>query len=280
MFSDDLATLITFNPWAVSSDATLDELVRMLQEMGFHHWPVVDADKRLLGIVSEVDIVRAVEQRQDVQLSVPSGGGHEADWEVCQAHEIMSRLVVTIERGDTPREALRRLLEHRIHSLPVVEKDRLVGMVTSTDFLRELSYGDVPLCDEPVRDHLLECGEPLDVTATLEEAGAAFLLADVDYLVVAQGEIPLGVVSARDVRKARCRRSARELLGEEATGGPITLAQLVADAPTLLPGQRLAAAAALLFERRLQAVAVVNHANRLLGIISVDELMRLALAAI
>lgn len=282
MFSAGLATLVTYNPWTVSSDATLDSLVRMLQEMGFHHWPVVDEDERLVGIVSEVDIVRAVEERQSAMVAVSGGGPAEeslgSEWEVCRVDEIMSRRVVTIEREAPPREALRRLLENRIHSLPVVDESLLVGIVTSTDFLREFSYDDAPLCREPARDHMLRGAEPLDVNASLDEASEAFLIADTGYLSVVQGNFPLGVISQRDVRKARCRQLARELLGDEAAPGPLTVGQMVSRAPTLQPGQRLAEAAGLLFERQLQAVAVVNPANRLLGILSEDELLRAALA--
>ena len=277
MFHTGLSTLITYNPWAVSEAATLDELVHMLQEMGFHHWPVVDGDRRLLGVVSELDIVRAIEERSALMLA-GAAACSPPDWRAPSVSEIMSRSVVAIDHRDTPQVALSLLLEHRIHSLPVLENNRLVGMLTSSDFLREISYGDAPFCREPVRDHMLKGAEPVDAEASLDEAEEALLYAAAEYVPVVQGDFPLGVVSRRDLRKARCRQSVRELLGAEAAPGPITLGQLVASAPTLLPGQRLAEAASLLHERALQAVAVVNHANRLLGVLSEDELLRAALA--
>jgi CBS-domain-containing membrane protein len=115
--------------------------------------------------------------------------------------------------------------------------------------------------------------EPLDVEATLDDANAAFHMAGVDYLPVVQGDFPLGVVSRRSVRKARCRQSARRLLDEALFDGPTTIAQLVAHAPTIVPGARLAKAADLMVQEHLQALAVVNQANRLLGVLSEDRLL-------
>ena len=280
MFSPDLPSLVTYNPWAVSSESTLDDLVRMLQEMGFHHWPVVDAEQRLVGVVSEVDIVRAVETRQAACLVSVGGEGGASDWSDCPVSEFMSRQVFTVDERDSSHAALGLLLEHQIHSLPVLSGERLVGMITSADFLRELSYGDAPLSREPVRDHMASGLEPVDVESSLDEASETFLCSGADYLPVVQGDFPLGVVSRRDVRKARCRVAARELLGSAAAPGPVTLSQIVYHAPMLFPGQRLAEAAGLLHEHQLQAAAVVNHANRLLGVLSEDELLRSAFARV
>jgi CBS domain-containing protein len=273
MFHDGLSTLVTYNPWSVSTETDLDELLRMLDQLGFHHWPVLDRQGKLAGIVSEIDILRAVEKWHSVVTAPPAVEAWDEP-PPCRAQDIMQRRVATVDPHDSPRAALDKMLSAGIHSLPVIDDGRLTAIVTSSDFLREFSYSDSELGREPLTSLLLPAVEPIDVEATLDEADEAFHQLGVDDLPVVQGDFPLGVVSRRSVRKARCRQIAKELLGGDALGGPTTIAELAANAPTLMPGMRLSKAAGLMVEEQLKAAAVVNHANRLLGVLTEDRLLQ------
>jgi CBS domain-containing protein len=273
MFHDGLSTLVTYNPWSVSFDTDLDELLRMLNQLGFNHWPVIDEHGKLAGILSEIDVLRAVEERHAVAMAPAMHGGRCDTLPNCRAADIMQRRVITVGSHDSPREALDTMLSGGVHSLPVIDDGRLLGIVTSSDFLREFSYGDSALGREPVTSLIQPATEPIDVEATLDEANAAFHQSGADYLPVVQGDFPLGVVSRRSVRKARCRQTARELLAGEQLDGPTSIAGLVTNAPTLVPGMRLSKAAGVLVDAQLQAAAVVNQANRLLGVLTESRLL-------
>lgn len=273
MFHDRLSTLVTYNPWSVPLDTDLDELLRMLNQLGFNHWPVIDEQGQLAGIVSEIDVLRAVEERRAVAMAPAMQDARCDALPVCRAGDIMQRRVITVASHCSPREALDTMLSGGVHSLPVVDDGQLVGIMTSSDFLREFSYGDSALGREPVTSLMQPATEPIDVEATLDEANAAFHQSGADYLAVVQGDFPLGVVSRRSVRKARCRQTARELLGTEQLDGPTSIAALVANAPTLIPGMRLSKAASVLIDAQLQAAAVVNQANRLLGVLTESRLL-------
>ena len=208
MFHDGLSTLVTYNPWSVSEGAALDELVRMLDQLGFHHWPVIDEFGKLSGIISEIDILRAVEERRAV-ATTPRG--HEPPHDAlrgCLAAEIMHRRVLTVRLHDSPRKALDTMRFGEVHCLPVIDDGRLIGILTSTDFLREFSYGDSVLGGEPVTSLVQPASEWIDVEASLDEANEVFHASGADYLPVVQGDFPLGAVSRRSVRKARCRQTA------------------------------------------------------------------------
>jgi len=277
MFPSGLSTLITYNPWTVEESASLYELMRLLEQLGVHHIPVVDETGRLAGIVSEVDILRALEAQHAATLATV-GSAASASVHLATAGQIMQRRVVAVGSDDSPHDALRKMLTSNVHSAPVVEGRRLVGIITSTDFLRELSYGESALSREPVSQFMEEAGEVIDVEATLDEANQQFWLSGARYLTVEQGDLPLGVVPRRSVRSARRRESARRLLGETELAGPQTIAQLISEAPSVSPGSRLAKAAELLVENGLQAVAVLNQAHRLLGVLSEDRLLQAMLA--
>src|SRR5205823_249463 len=72
----------------------------------------------LVGILSDRDMIRRRRQRRSVTVG-----------------EVMTRKVITVTPATAAHDAVRLLIENRIGSLPVVEGNRLIGLVTETDFL-------------------------------------------------------------------------------------------------------------------------------------------------
>ena len=58
-----------------------------------------------------------------------------------RAHQIMSRQVITIDPDASIVDAIRTMLTHRVGGLPVIDKGKLVGMVTESDFIRRAELG-------------------------------------------------------------------------------------------------------------------------------------------
>ena len=114
----------------VSPDAALVDIRKRLQEGGVNHMVVVEGGT-LRGVISDRDVLKAIspfldtysEEHRDVKtLSQPAS-------EIMQADPITAT-------PDTPiEEASRTLLDNRVSSLPVVEGDELMGIVTGKDML-------------------------------------------------------------------------------------------------------------------------------------------------
>ena len=116
----------------VAPGAALKEVASLLVERRINAVPVVDAGDRLIGIVSEADLL-SLETGQ-----VAAAGGAPPH----SAGEVMRQSVYTLT-GDTDATAAARLmLRHRLKSVPVVDGDRVVGMVTRRDLLRLLARSD------------------------------------------------------------------------------------------------------------------------------------------
>ncbi len=275
MFDLDLSAIVTYNPSSVTATTTLSDLVNLVDQTHFHQWPVVDGELNLVGIVSDIDVVQAVQQRLTAMAAIDETVNESVRWEPCLVDNIMARDVVTVEHTDSPKKSLRLLIDHHIRSLPVLEDGRLIAMLTTTDFIRELSYGNVPLSRDSVAKFMVPPPESIDVETTVDEACQMFLNAESDYLCILKGDFPLGVVSRRDVHSAKCRETTRQILDNEFTDdGPRTVAQIVQQSPTVMPGQSMFEAASILLESRKQAIAVVNRANRLLGVITEEHILR------
>jgi acetoin utilization protein AcuB len=116
----------------VTPGATLDEAARLLKAHRIHHLPVVEDGNRLAGIVSDTDLRNAT-------LGGMFGDGDRGDsGSPVTVGEIMTRDVVTLSPGDTLDDAMLALSRERIGALPVVEGERLVGIVTKADILSAL----------------------------------------------------------------------------------------------------------------------------------------------
>lgn len=84
--------------------------------------PVLDESDRIVGFISEQDI-----------LEVLRGPGRPEDIAV---KEIMNPLVVVAEEGATLEGVSRAMEDLRIHRLPVIQGDKLIGTVTRHDLIR------------------------------------------------------------------------------------------------------------------------------------------------
>jgi CBS domain-containing protein len=271
MSTISLGTLITYNPWSVRPETPLAEVAERFTALGIHHVPVVNEARELVGMVSETDLLRARQQRRAV--AVGSGGPEESDPGAETVAEIMSRQLVMAGPDDSPRQVLQVLLAHRIHALPVVQKGRLMGLITSRDFIREFSYGDLPCSRETISKTLRPPVDPLEPDTRIDQAFLTMQEVGTNCLAVAQGGCPLGVVTLRDIVRARC--VAMEEAGEDLLPTQLpTCVRIMHRAPPVKPGQRLFEAAVVMVQEDLPAAVVINQANRLMGLVSEDDLLR------
>jgi CBS domain-containing protein len=102
-----------------------DTLQRADLEMKFakiRHLPVLDEHGRVLGILSDRDLLRAFGASDEKTLPVTS---------------VMTTQVITVSAGEPAAHAAEMLLENKIGALPVLdEADRVVGIISAADFLR------------------------------------------------------------------------------------------------------------------------------------------------
>jgi CBS domain-containing protein len=146
--------IMTKDVVTIGPDASIVEASRLMLEHHISGLPVVDAHGHLVGIVSEGDFLRRNEigtQRKRARwLQYLIGPGREAAEFVRQSGrkigEIMSRTPLTVGE-DTPLEEIVALMErNRIKRLPVMHRDRLVGIVTRANLLAAVASlaRDVP----------------------------------------------------------------------------------------------------------------------------------------
>jgi CBS domain-containing protein len=103
---------------------TIASVVEVLTNNRIGAAPVADQSGRLIGIISERDIIRGLAQQGDAALSLT-------------ADRLMTREVMTCSLADPIVELMEVMTNRRIRHLPVIENDRLSGIVSIGDVVKQ-----------------------------------------------------------------------------------------------------------------------------------------------
>src|SRR5579862_9721055 len=131
----------------VSADSTLQETARLFIDKRISGAPVTDGKGRLIGVISQTDLVR--KNRERSASSTPVYYGEDDQWARCHGYliedpdltrvdDVMTPAILSA-KDTTPIEELARLmLSRHIHRIIITRDGRLCGIVTSMDMLRAL----------------------------------------------------------------------------------------------------------------------------------------------
>ena len=140
------ADVMTRNVLTVGPESSVAQAIRLMLDNNISGLPVLAADRKVVGILTEGDLLRrgetGTERHRPRWLEILMGPGRAAG-EYVRTHgrkvaDIMSTDVVSVA-GDTPLDEVVGLMERRrIKRVPVVEGEALVGIVSRADLLRSL----------------------------------------------------------------------------------------------------------------------------------------------
>jgi CBS domain-containing protein len=276
MLGIGIDTLITFNPLTVTPHTPVDEVVRLMSRHGIHHLPVIDGDLELVGMVSDLDVSRLIDDLPSLLGDAANDPNLVVD-AMPYVSEVVTQAVQYISPGDPPEAALSLIVQNEFHCVPVVHLGRLEGVITSTDFLREMSYGESPMSRLPVARVLRASPTRIDSGLDLE-AATKIMHQSGNYLLVHDAGQPRGVLSHRQLRRARLGELLASSPWLEASSTWSTTARCVGDllpvdVLTVTPDQPLSVVAHQMLERRVQGVLVMDATRRLCGIVTECDLL-------
>ena len=110
--------------WSVKKTDTVCDALTLMVEKDIGAVLVME-EEQLLGIVSERDVARKITFRKLTP-------------ELTTVEEIMTSTVYTIDAGQTVETARALMTAHRVRHLPVVDKDKVIGVISSRDVVSEI----------------------------------------------------------------------------------------------------------------------------------------------
>jgi CBS domain-containing protein len=123
--------LMTKNLVTISNKGSLDDAERLMRKNHIRHLPVVKSGK-LVGIISLTDILRlsfgdTYQDNEEVDVAV---------FNMLTLESVMVNHPTTITVNQTVLDAAEILAEKEFHALPVIEGEKVVGIVTTTDLIK------------------------------------------------------------------------------------------------------------------------------------------------
>jgi CBS domain-containing protein len=115
--------IMTRNVYTTSAEASVQEVAQLLSRKNISGVPVIDKDGKMIGIVTEADIIGKV------------------DREGLRAADIMSPEIIAVDEETRVGEIAMLLTEHKIKRVPVMRNGKLVGIVCRADIVHAVAQG-------------------------------------------------------------------------------------------------------------------------------------------
>jgi acetoin utilization protein AcuB len=130
-----LGAVMTTRLVTVEIDDTLDVVKQIFDSVKFHHLLVLDSAKKLCGVISDRDLLRALSP----YLGTLSENARDTATLQKRVHQIMTRQPVTLPAEATVADAVKTFLQHRVSCIPIVGADlKALGIVSWRDVLSSL----------------------------------------------------------------------------------------------------------------------------------------------
>ncbi|MGW4561146.1 CBS domain-containing protein [Streptomyces sp. NPDC004561] len=140
---------------ALRTGAAYKDIVRTMREWHVSALPVLDEGERVVGVVSEADLLCKEEYSEGV-VGRYGRTGHLADVhkaDAVTAGELMTTPAVTVASHTTLAQAARTMARTRVKRLPVVDRDgNLKGIVSRSDLLKVFLRNDVDIAEDVRRE--------------------------------------------------------------------------------------------------------------------------------
>lgn len=115
----------------IGPDAFLQEAIEVLISLKVSGLPVVDVNGRLIGIITEFALLTTA---YDATTACETVGQH------------MTADVLTVNADDPIRKVADQFIVHRVRRVPVLEKGRIVGLITRRDVLKAVFESEPQVC--------------------------------------------------------------------------------------------------------------------------------------
>lgn len=204
--------LMTRDPVTIDHTTSVPDALRLMREKKVRRLPVLDHHNKLVGIVSDKDLLYAS----------PSPATTLAVWEIpdllgrLKVEKVMTRDVITVSEDTPLEEAARIMTDSKIGGLPVMRGGELVGIITETDLFKsllELLGGRRPGVRIAVAVPAVK-GELSKITTAIFEVGGNIVGIGMKGILGSYGDTAEVVLKVQDVPQDKLVETLRPVVSE------------------------------------------------------------------
>ena len=190
---------------AVKLGASFREMAIRLRQSRVSAFPVIDDDGRVIGVVSEADMLASKVLRTGMPHPGEQDRGEQDTAEKLTAGDLMTHPAITVSPGDSVEVAARLMYTLQVKRLPVIDRGgRLAGIISRTDVLAVFDRSDEQIRKEVTDDVICqEFGASPRQFAVTVQAGVVTLAGhpetiELGHVIVRKVRHVQGVVAVRD----------------------------------------------------------------------------------
>ncbi|AEH06849.1 CBS domain-containing protein [Methanothermococcus okinawensis] len=191
--NEPVKEIMTNEAVCIKENALLKEVIELFIEKNVGGVPVVDKDYKLISTITERDIIRFLKDNVDKSEKVI---------------DYMTEKPVVATSGERLKDVARTMLRNGFRRLPVISEDRLVGMITSTDFIKllgsdwafnHMKTGNVrEITNVRIKDIMVKDVLTVNKDASLYDAVDTMTTNDIGALPVVEDGKVIGIITEKD----------------------------------------------------------------------------------
>lgn len=120
--------IMTAKPFTLTDSDTVGGARKLMSDRDIRHIPILNSDGELVGLVTHRDVLAAT-------ASSLADSATTDDVDAVPLSRIMVEEVETVSPGSSLKQAALRLKGHKYGCLPVVDEDKIIGIITDSDFV-------------------------------------------------------------------------------------------------------------------------------------------------
>lgn len=249
----------------VRKDQTVSDALKLMKKHKISRLPAISPKtNELVGIVTEKDMATKIasSKYEDVPLS------H------MRISTIMTSDVITANPSDSKVRVLKSMVDNHIGGIPIIEDDEIIGMVTKTDFLKNLDAKEYE--ETLIKDIMTNRVITVGPDERLVHARRLMIDNDIARLVIVQNGLIMGIITAKDMAKTIVdfkervpekyqHNQIRNLFVQEVMSQTIE---------TTTKDATIAQVAQIMVDKEFSGMPVADDKNKVQGIVSKSDILR------
>ena len=121
--------------------------------------------------------------------------------ELKNVRDVMNKSIISVDKDDTIRMAVNKMVHGGIGAVIVTEKDKPVGMLTERDILKFIANEKMDLDNSKVENIMSAPLISVDSSSSLEEAAGVMLTNNIRRLIIKEKDEYVGIISQRELQQ-------------------------------------------------------------------------------
>ncbi len=125
----------------IDKEDTIARAAQILQSHNFHHIPVIDDQRQVIGMISQTDIDK-ISWGKSLFVNHQKEALNEALFTTLRSVDIMTKEVFVMDKSQSIKAACQAFQKSQFRAIPIVENNALVGILTPIDLIRLIQECD------------------------------------------------------------------------------------------------------------------------------------------